>query len=216
MPIIDTDLPENALLNVRNEVHLYFGDSNKVDQRLIDSFIDDFIKRLHRKWHPSWTGTYFDTDVPITGTLQLPTDLKHLRRITNQSDDPETFYKLNGDYYKKGFESSTSQRRSVQWRTAPSTALAVRIWYYRKPIRAFNDQDLVDIDPDAVDIVRQAARVEYEGQRGNLNEFDRQNGILNDMIKDWIDDDFDVDNDQTSRPFNADMTALDFDEGEPV
>lgn len=216
--ILNTDLPENALVNVRHEVRIYFGDSNKLEDRLIDSFVDETVKEIHRKWHPTWSKKWEDINIPFgTGTAQMPLDFKKTFQITNQLLLPTIFYKLGADYFLRGFDTSSPRRRLLQWIVPPTSEdLAIRVHYYRRPVRAIGDTDLVDIESDAIDVIKVGAKMKYMAQKSNLDEYDRLKIEFNDLRQEYIDDDTDLDNENEIRPHQADNTLADYEAGEIV
>lgn len=216
MPLINPNLPENALINVRGEVALYFGDSNKIESNLTDSIIDDAVKRIHRKWHPSYKIIYADTSVPHgTGIVQLPSDHKKLFEVTSQTNDPDgkIHYKRGMDYLLQGFDAE--RRRVLQWINPDDTTdLDIRVHYYQKPIRAVQDGDIVDIEPDCIDLLKKAAELQYCIIKSNLREYDRLRSQFEKELQEWIDDDTDSDMREETRPYMADHTLVDYEEGE--
>jgi hypothetical protein len=217
MPLHDSGLPENALCNLRNEIILFFG-AGAVDVKLVDSIIDDTVKRIHRRWHPPWAKKYVDITMPYTtGLYSLPADFKKMIRITNQADAPETFHEIDIDYRLEEFTSSkTDPRRQLKWIPAITTDLLIRAWYYRKPVRAVDDNDLVEIEPDACDLIRLGARVYIASRSGDREDYLSYRQEFEAELEKWIDDDTEPDKKNVSLPYFADGTTIDFEQGELV
>lgn len=236
MPVIDNTLPENALTNVRNEVRLYFGNSNKVDDRLIDSLINDVVQIIHRRWHPSFTIKFTDdSQIRTDGLLLLPLEFKKLLGITNIVDTavsvtndniPDALVRFrNGiDYTLGGFLENQvqigedivteKQRRFIRFFRKPAAAIDVRVHYMRKVRRANSDSDLVDINEDDTQLIRMGCRYKIAIQKGNIEEYDRLRADWSRSLQQWIDDDTQPDIEATSRPRTADNHIIDFELGE--
>lgn len=216
--LLKPNLPENALCNVRHEVGIYFGQSNNLDDSLIDSLIDEVVKDVHRFWHPSWTKKYLDINMPVAGWLVLPVDYKKLFEIRNQSFATSgtgyVQYVRGTDYNVEGYNNQAPPRRLLRWITPPSTALAIRIWFYRKPKRAKGDNDLVDLENDATDLIKVGCKMKYMAKKSNLDEYDRLAIEYRDLKVAYRDDDTEPDLIEKSVPYQADMQAVDFQTGE--
>ncbi len=216
MPLLDNNYPENALVNVRAEMELFYGSSEKINKQIIEEALDMTVKKMHRKWHPRWTKLYSDINIPITtGTYELPLNFKKMLRITEQSLNPQLVYNNTVDYFLKEFTSGTAPRRQIQWIIPPtSEVLAVRIYYFRMQRRALADSDLLDVEVDNIDVVKTGARMILEGMLGNLEEYDRYRLEFEEGLRSWVNDDTEPDIDSTSRPFMADGSVVDFKNGE--
>lgn len=235
MPILKGEFQENALVNVRNEVRLYFGNSNKVDDRFIDSMINDVVQIIHRRWHPSFTIKFTDAALIQTdGILLLPLEFKKLLGVTNIVDGavsvtndniPDSLVKFrNGiDYTIGGFLQTTvqiddidteQQRRFLRFFRKPAANINVRVHYIRKMRRAVNDSDLVDINEDDTQLVRMGCQFKISIQKGSLEEYDRLRADWSQALQRWVDDDTQPDIEAVSRPRTADNHLIDFELGE--
>lgn len=218
--LLDPTLPENALLNVRHKVNLYFGLSNKIDDNLTDNLIDEIVKDIHRRWHPSWTKKKLDIDMPVAGFINLPTDFKKLFEIRNQSylrseEDVNHIQYVRGTHYDlEGFNTQSPPKRILRWLRDLTTALSVRIWYYRKQERARGNTSLVDIEPDAIDVVEVGAKMKYMAKKSNLKEYDRLRNSYEHLVTRYIDDDTNPDQLEGSVPYHADYSGIDYSTGE--
>jgi len=216
MPLLKENLPENALVNIRDEVRIYFGGSNKVDDKIIDALIDDVVKTIHRRWHPSWALERADLKVAVgTGVLTMPLNFKKLIVITNQKLDPDIRYRSGIDYDLRGFNSAEKRARFAEFFTPPTGAdLDVRVHYIRKMTRAIGDSDLVDIDEDNTDLIRLGCRFKIEVQKGNIDEYDRIKREFETELQRFIDDDTNPEVEAITRPLTADNFVVDFEFGE--
>lgn len=216
--LLRPDLPENALCNIRHEVGTYFGNSNNIDDRLIDGLIDEVVKDVHRFWHPSWTLKYLDATMGTGGWMALPTDFKKFFEIRNQSFRVDgsnyTKYLRGTDYSLEGYTSQSPPRRLLRWLIAPTTALSIRLWYYRKPVRARGDTDLVDLENDATDLIKVGCKMKYMGKKSNINEYDRLAVEYRDLKTAYRDDDTDPDMVEKTIPYHADYANIDYETGE--
>jgi len=234
VPILKGEFQENALVNVRNEVRLYFGNSNKVDDRLIDSLINDVVQTMHRRWHPSFTIKFTDAlSIQTDGNLLLPLEFKKLLAVTNILDAssvandniPDGLVKFrNGiDYTIGGFLQTVvqindintqQQQRFLRFFKKPAAAINVRVHYIRKMKRAVSDSDLIDIGEDDTGLVRMGCRYKISVQKGNLEEYDRLRIEWREGLQQWIDDDTFPDIEAISRPRTADNHIIDMELGE--
>jgi hypothetical protein len=215
--LLDTDLPENALINVRNEIAIYFRNQNGIDDKFLDGMIDEVVKDLHRRHHFTWTKKYLDTTMTTAGTLKLPSDLKKILEIRNQSfldDENKIQYQRGTDYVLDTYNTDNPPVRVLKWTETLSADLSIRIWYYRKPTRATEESDLVDVDNDMTDIVKLGCEVRALARKGDLEEYDRMKADYEAKVINLIDDDTDPDLLETSRPYHADMSDVDFESGE--
>lgn len=216
MPLHNDKLPENALVNVREELKLFFGGGANINPDVSDMLIDWAVKRLHRRWHPSTHLTYEDTTIPAgTGIRNVPADFKKLFNITSQTNDPDD--KLSyarGVHYTFVYDKDAAIWQ-IHWIDPDDTdALSVRVHYIRTPTRAVEDSDLVDVLPDAIDLVKKIARMEYCILKGNLEEYDRLSPAVRKEIQEYVDDDTHLDLADRMQPYTSDGIALDFEDGE--
>ena len=217
--ILDSNVPENALINVRNEVGIFFGNQEGQDDKLIDGLIDEVVKDLHRRHHFTWTKKYLDTTMTTTGVLKLPSDLKKIIEIRNQAfldDENKVQYQRGTDYVFDTYNTDNPPVRVLRWAQTLSADLSIRIWYYRKPTRATEETALVDVDSDMTDVLKLGCRLFYNIKKGNLEEYDRQKAEYEAKVTQVIDDDTDPDLLETYKPYHADMSNVDFESGELV
>ncbi len=215
--MLDPNLPQNALCNVRAYVEDFIG-AGKTGVN-IENLIETVVMRIHRRWHPKWAKTYVDADIPITtGSTTFPSDYKKLSRITNQTNEPTTFYEPGVDYDLQDMNTSvTDPRRKLQWISPPeSTALPVRIWYWRKPRATTSQTDLIDLNPDAIDLVLYGCMMLVAVKDASIDAYDRWNRMFEDEMQRWIDDDMDLDASLKSIPQMSDGSVLSYADGEIV
>ena len=216
--LILPELPENALANIRNEIGLYFGEADGSNDKLIDGLIDEVVKDIHRRWHFSWTRKFYDVTMPIAGFIYLPQDFKKLFEIRNQALNEESTAKIQytagTDYLLGEFNSDTPPLRLLRWIPGLSSDLSIRIWYYRKPTRVFEDNALIDIENDSTDVVKIGVKAKRMAMKSNLEEYDRLRMEYEDRIRQLIDDDTSPDMLEKSIPYQADYQISDFSKGE--
>lgn len=212
-------LPAEALVNVRDQVRIYFGNSNKVDDRLIDLMINNGVQTIHQKWHPRWTIITADLEVSggATARLVAPKNFKKAIAITDQNFPPSIVYRNGVNYSLRGFTDEEIRKKFFEWISPkPDTGntLAVRLYYFRQAIFASSDTDLVDVDSDTTFLVNLYCQYQIMLQRGNNDEYDRLRQEFFAELQNFIDDDTEPDIESITKPRTADNFIHDMEFGQ--